>query len=74
VAHGGLPPPFPLAKLKSFKGTQTMNHFTDDIQIEEAISFGFYDDEETQREIESYYDEEYDDLTAGIPLDSTNDF
>ena len=51
-----------------------MNHFTDDIQIEEAISFGFYDDEETQREIESYYDSEYDDLAAGIPLDSTHDF
>ena len=47
-----------------------MNYFTDDIQIEEATSFGFYDDEETQREIESYYDEEYDDLAAGIPQDS----
>jgi hypothetical protein len=51
-----------------------MNHFIEDPQIEEAISFGFYDDEETQREIESFYDEEYDDLAAGLPLDSTHDF
>jgi hypothetical protein len=51
-----------------------MNHFIQDSQIEESISFGFYDDEETQREIESFYDEEYDDLAAGLPLDSSNDF
>jgi len=51
-----------------------MNHFIEDPQIEEAISFGFYDDEETLREVEAFYDAEYDDLAAGLPLDSSHDF
>lgn len=47
-----------------------MNPFTDDSQIEDLIEFGFYDDEETKREIEEFYD----DLAAGLPIDSPNDF
>ena len=47
-----------------------MNPFIDDSQIEELNNFGFYDDEETKFEIEEFYD----DLAAGLPLDSSNDF
>ncbi len=47
-----------------------MDYFTTDPQIEELFEFGFYDDEETKQVIEDYYD----DLSFGLPLDSSNDF
>jgi hypothetical protein len=47
-----------------------MDYFTTDPQIEELDSFGFYDEEETKQTIEDYYD----DLSFGLPLDSSNDF
>jgi hypothetical protein len=40
-----------------------------DPQIEELMESGFYDDEETKQVIE-----DYDDLSFGLPLESTNDF
>lgn len=52
-----------------------MNPFNTDLQIEELTEFGFYDDEETLRQVNEYYDEDYyDDLAAGIPFNSSNDF
>jgi hypothetical protein len=46
-----------------------MNHYLDTPQIDEFIPID-WDDEETRNEIEEYYD----DLAAGLPLDSANDF
>ena len=47
-----------------------MDYFTTDPQIEELMEFSFYDDEETKQTIEDYYD----DLSDGLPMDSSNDF
>lgn len=45
-------------------------NFLDNPQIEELDAFGLFDDEETLREINEYYD----DLAEGLPLNSSNDF
>lgn len=47
-----------------------MNHFLDDQQIEELNAFDFFDDEETKREINDFYD----DLSEGLPLNINYDF
>ena len=46
-----------------------MNHYLDDPQIDEFIPYD-WDDEETRHEINEYYD----DLAAGLPLESHHDF
>lgn len=46
-----------------------MNPFLYETQIDEMIPFD-WDDEETRFEVEEYYD----DLAAGLPFDSANDF
>jgi hypothetical protein len=47
-----------------------MNPFLDTPQIEELLDFGIFDDEFTKIEVEDYYD----DLAAGLPLDSSYEF
>ena len=46
-----------------------MDPFLKNQQIDEMIPFD-WDDEQTKYEVEDYYD----DLSEGLPLDSSNDF
>lgn len=46
-----------------------MDRYLDTPQIDEFIPLD-WDDEETRYEVEEFYD----DLAAGLPLDSANDF
>jgi hypothetical protein len=48
-----------------------MDPFLAEQQTDEMIPFD-WDDEKTKSEVEEYYG--YDDLSFGLPLDSTNDF